>query len=189
MEKLKLNEIIKEEGHREREFPIMMGYKGFNLENSKLRCRDFIFEVGNTYEIKQKIKLCSQGFHFCNKIRNVYKYYDQDDSIFCNILAFDKIKGDNLKFCCSKIKIESLLNGTIEGHTFKDGKFIYDNPYIASNGDKIWHKNRKRHRDNDEPAIEYINGDKEWYINGKLYSSMVKGNRFWFENGIKIVKW
>ncbi|HBG35915.1 MAG TPA: hypothetical protein DDW88_02450, partial [Treponema sp.] len=38
-----------------------------------------------------------------------------------------------------------------------------------ANGDKEWWKNGQLHRDNDKPAIEDKNGTKKWYINDKLH--------------------
>jgi hypothetical protein len=35
-------------------------------------------------------------------------------------------------------------------------------------GDKCWYVNGKRHRDNNLPAIERANGDKHWYVNGNF---------------------
>jgi hypothetical protein len=43
---------------------------------------------------------------------------------------------------------------------------IEDEPAIIwANGDKQWNINGNRHRDNDKPANIYANGDKRWYIN------------------------
>jgi hypothetical protein len=40
---------------------------------------------------------------------------------------------------------------------------------IGSFGDK-WHwKDRELHRDNDLPAVEYANGDKQYFKNGNQY--------------------
>lgn len=36
-------------------------------------------------------------------------------------------------------------------------------------GTKIWWKNGIRHRE-DGPAVEYTNGDIEWYLYGRRYS-------------------
>jgi hypothetical protein len=47
------------------------------------------------------------------------------------------------------------------------------------------------HRD-DGPAVEYENGDKLWYINGKRHridgpaAEFIKGNNYWYLNGNKI---
>ena len=38
----------------------------------------------------------------------------------------------------------------------------------CANGDKSWYLNGKLHRE-DGPAIERANGDKSWYLNGKLH--------------------
>ena len=42
---------------------------------------------------------------------------------------------------------------------------------IDSNGNKFWYKDREmkvRHRE-DGPAVEYADGDKEWWLNGELH--------------------
>ena len=38
--------------------------------------------------------------------------------------------------------------------------------YIGHNGDKSWWINGRLHRE-DGPAIERANGDKEWYLDGE----------------------
>ena len=45
-----------------------------------------------------------------------------------------------------------------------------DKPALEwENGDKEWWVNGKCHRENDKPAIEWVYGGKEWYVNGKLH--------------------
>jgi hypothetical protein len=36
-------------------------------------------------------------------------------------------------------------------------------------GSKKWFENGKLHRDNDLPAIEFANGEKRWYQHGELH--------------------
>ena len=44
------------------------------------------------------------------------------------------------------------------------------NPIIDSDGTKKWfNKQGQIHRE-DGPAVEYNNGDKSWWLNGKQYS-------------------
>jgi hypothetical protein len=58
-------------------------------------------------------------------------------------------------------------------------------------GNKTWYnENGELHRDNDLPAVEFINGDTEWYANGKLHRlnnlpaiENVNGDKLWNENG------
>jgi hypothetical protein len=35
------------------------------------------------------------------------------------------------------------------------------------NGHKVWYHNYKMHRE-DGPAVEYVDGSKEWWIDGEL---------------------
>jgi hypothetical protein len=47
-----------------------------------------------------------------------------------------------------------------------------DGPAIEwIDGDKEWHRNGKLHRE-DGPAIEYFDGDKFWYLNNVEYTEM-----------------
>ena len=63
-----------------------------------------------------------------------------------------------------------------------------DGPAIEwGDGDKEWYRNGKHHRENG-PAVEYANGDKEWHKNGKLHSeddpAIIKadGTKEWYIN-------
>ena len=40
---------------------------------------------------------------------------------------------------------------------------------VNTNGDKLWYQNGNLHR-TDGPAIEYANGSKLWFIEGKGYT-------------------
>ncbi len=42
-------------------------------------------------------------------------------------------------------------------------------PAIISCANKYWIKDNNLHRENDKPAIEYINGEKQWFKDGKLH--------------------
>ena len=59
---------------------------------------------------------------------------------------------------------------------------------VHPNGDKEWYLNGKLHRE-DGPAVEWDNGHKEWYLNGKLHREdghaieSANGNKQWFLNG------
>ena len=57
-------------------------------------------------------------------------------------------------------------------------------------GDKFWWLNGKWHR-TDGPAREWTNGNKEWFLNGKLHRTdgpaieYASGRKEWFLNGIQ----
>ena len=64
-----------------------------------------------------------------------------------------------------------------------------DGPAIEySDGSKDWYLNGKLHRE-DGPAEEYSDGTKFWYLNGKLHredgpaEEYLDGTKFWYLNG------
>ena len=70
--------------------------------------------------------------------------------------------------------MKSKLNTDVYNHKYwklPNGDFHReDGPAIEyNNGDKDWWLNGKRHRD-DGPAVERINGYKAWFLNNKMYS-------------------
>ena len=50
--------------------------KGFKVFNSDWTCRGFQFEVGKTFTEDVIPVCCEQGFHFCTKAVDCFKYYD-----------------------------------------------------------------------------------------------------------------
>jgi len=56
-------------------------------------------------------------------------------------------------------------------------------------GTKEWYQNGQLHR-TDGPAIEYISGTKYWYQNGRLHRTdgpamdLADGTRYWYQNGM-----
>ena len=64
----------------------MKGYKGFDKD---LKCKDFQFKVGETYEHDGEVKLCAKGFHFCESPLDVLGYYGPVDSKFAQVEGRD----------------------------------------------------------------------------------------------------
>jgi hypothetical protein len=58
------------------------------------------------------------------------------------------------------------------------------------NGDKEWYLNGKKHRD-DGPAVELKNGGKHWHLNGQRHRidgpaiEYANGYKSWYLNGTK----
>jgi hypothetical protein len=70
--------------------------------------------------------------------------------------------------------VETLKDGA--KHYYKDKaktmRHRLDGPAIEwADGDKSWYVNGKRHR-LDGPAVEYTNGNRSWYVNGVFIMSV-----------------
>jgi hypothetical protein len=86
----------------------MIGYKGFDKD---MKCRNFQFEVGKTYET-DKAELCQSGFHFCEFPMDCLTYYTPNNSIYAEIEAdgVSEQKEQDSKRTCKKITIKRLLS-------------------------------------------------------------------------------
>ncbi len=90
-------------------------YKGFDKD---LRCRDFQYKEGETYEEKHAI-LCKSGFHACENPMDCFNYYAPGTSRYHEV-ELDVAAGeasDDTKRVGKKITIgaEIGLRGVIEG--------------------------------------------------------------------------
>ena len=153
----------------------MLGYKGFK---SDLTCRGFQYEIGKTYTMDpQDIKLCSNGFHFCQIPIDVLTYYDAEDNLYAVIKAEGNILHDEDKSVTNQLTILHLVSKD-ELMKATSGSFV------RSSGLKEWYQNGLYHR-LDGPARECSNGDKEWYHSGLLHrldgpsGEFVNGHNKW----------
>lgn len=70
----------------------------------------------------------------------------------------------------------------------EDGPAIIE-PATYNNAKICWCRHEQLHRDNDEPAVIYFNGTKEWYQNGKRHRvggpavTYKNGAEIWYQNG------
>jgi hypothetical protein len=159
----------------------VLGYKGFNAD---LVCRDMKYVIGEKYSVKKnKINLCSYGFHFCEFPLDVFTYCDGPDKIYGIVKAEGKIIKGYDKSVCSKITLLATISKddlmrSVNGHYnvpyesrwYKNGLLhnISGPAQIYADGRKCWYENGILHRENG-PAIEFPNGEKQWYYKGKQY--------------------
>ena len=85
----------------------MKAYKGFD-EN--LKCRDFQYEIGKTYE-EPTVELCEKGFHACEYPLDVFEYYAPGNmSRYCEVDlddVSDKKSNKDSKRCGKKIAVKA----------------------------------------------------------------------------------
>lgn len=85
----------------------MKMYKGFDKD---LKCRDFQYEIGKTYE-EPTAELCNKGFHACEYPLDVFGYYaPRDMSRYCEVDlddVSDKKSNEDSKRCGRKIAVKA----------------------------------------------------------------------------------
>ena len=83
----------------------MKAYKAYKATNN-MKCKTLTYEVGKTYTFNGKIKMCSTGFHFCKKAKDVLKYYKHNkDFKLLEIEVLGKTVNNNDKSVTNKLKV------------------------------------------------------------------------------------
>ena len=84
----------------------MKMYKGFDKD---LKCRDFQYEIGKTYE-EPTADLCKSGFHACERPLDVFDYYAPSNmSRYCEVDLEDVSdqRSNDTKRCGKKIAVKA----------------------------------------------------------------------------------
>ena len=88
--------------------------KGYKVFKPDWTCwGGFQYEVGKCYEIDERPVVCERGFHFCEELKDCYKYYRfNSDNKVAEITAYGEIDVDEeeRKSCTNKIKIERKID-------------------------------------------------------------------------------
>ena len=84
----------------------IIAYKGFD-EN--LKCRDYQYVVGKTFEHDGAVKACKSGFHACEYPLDVFNYYPPLSSRFAVVKMHGETSkdSDDTKIASAKITIET----------------------------------------------------------------------------------
>ncbi len=91
---------------REREMENIKGIKGYKVFNPDWTCRNFKYEVGNTYEEDVNPSVCNRGFHFCKLPKNCFNYYSFDsNNKVAEVVALGEVSEEGDKCATNKIKI------------------------------------------------------------------------------------
>ena len=106
------------------------GYKGFAHD---MTCRDFQYEVGQTYEMDGEIEPCRRGFHFCPKMADVFNYYNEKGCRYAEVEAVGKVLGHGDKSVTNRLRIvrELTWNEVLEVMYTQEGMDIKNSPFPA----------------------------------------------------------
>ena len=85
--------------------------KAYKALNADLTCRDFQYEEGKTYEIKEKPELCKCGFHACLRLTDVFNYYDGElgEDIVVHEVELEGVSDE--RQCDSKVVAKKITIG------------------------------------------------------------------------------
>lgn len=73
------------------------GYKGLKKQkDGSLKCRDLVYEPETVYVHDAKPDICNTGFHFCEKLEDVFEHYNVTDKnhVFYQVEAWGNISHD-----------------------------------------------------------------------------------------------
>ena len=80
--------------------------KGFKVFNSDWTCRDFQYEVGQTYEKNVIPRVCDRGLHFCKQARDCFNYYSFDpNNKVAEVIALGEVAEEGDKCSTNKLQI------------------------------------------------------------------------------------
>ena len=84
----------------------IIAYKGFNTD---LTCRDFQFQIGETYTHEGKVEACASGFHACENPLDVFNYYNPTSRFAIVECSGEINKESNVdsKIACGSIHIKA----------------------------------------------------------------------------------
>ena len=137
----------------------MIGYKA----TYNGYCLNQLYEVGQTYTLDGKMKMCVRGFHFCQDLFDVFKYYPYDKNIeVFEVESLGDVKNSEDKSVTNKIKIlkeVDLKNMIVEKYDKKR--------YFNSKGNYIKYETahgyyQKLEYDKNDNCIKYENSENYW---------------------------
>ena len=91
------------------EQPVVIAYKGFDKD---MKCRDFQYEIGKTYEHEGRVEACKSGFHACEYPLHVFRYYQPGTSKFAVVEQSGNLikHGEDTKVASSRITIKAQID-------------------------------------------------------------------------------
>jgi hypothetical protein len=94
---------------KEKPQEVIVSYKGFDQD---MRCRDYQYAIGGSYEHNGDVAACNSGFHACEYPLHVLRYYSANKSRFALVEQSGAISrhGDDSKIASSRINVKAEIN-------------------------------------------------------------------------------
>ena len=144
--------------------------KGFKATRN-MKCLTLTYEVGKTYSIN-KLEICEHGFHFCQKMEDVLKYYNYDDNfVLLEVEALGKTITEYDKTVTDCLKIIRVIPK--EEYTFEIPEPMVDhNIYEYDDRNNMI---SEKHPDGDKWSYEYDDRDN------RISRTSPSGNKWSYE--------
>ena len=92
--------------HQKKERFKKMSVKGYKVFNPDWTCRNFQYQVGQTYEMEGPVIPCERGFHFCKNAADCFNHYAfNPENKVAEVIAHGTVKEEGDKCCTDKIEI------------------------------------------------------------------------------------
>lgn len=92
--------------HQKKERFKKMSVKDYKVFNPDWTCRNFQYQVGQTYEMEGPVIPCERGFHFCKNAADCFNHYAfKPENKVAEVIAHGTVKEEGDKCCTDKIEI------------------------------------------------------------------------------------
>ena len=92
--------------HQKKERFKKMSVKGYKVFNPDWTCRNFQYQVGQTYEMEGPVIPCERGFHFCKNAADCFNHYAfNPENKVAEVIAHGTVREEGDKCCTDKIEI------------------------------------------------------------------------------------
>ena len=128
----------------------MIGYKALNADMTN-EYGNMTYELGKWYQIEGELKMCENGFHFCNTLEETLRFYPLKGSRFFKVEADGEIITSSEKNVAEKIKLVEEVQITDE----------ILNTLVNSKKPNIRYKVAEYGRSQD---LDILVHDENWYV-------------------------
>ena len=131
----------------------MIAFKG----TDNFKCINKTYEIGETYDLNDKLIMCRKGFHFCQKLENVHGHYHlfHPKTVVLKIEVLGEVISESNKSVTNKFKVLEII---------PKNQYYRHSKSLTKNSIKLIHKDFwiKRKYDKNGNLIYLENSNEYW---------------------------
>lgn len=159
----------------------MKGYKALSMEMKAVNGNGMQYEMGRLYSIEGEVVPCKKGFHYCDSIEELNRYYNIVASRIFEIEAYGEILECENKYAAKKIQlVRELTKQEINDYFKQNQKELMKSKYrhirqaVAEQGcgldvlihDEDWHV--RMAVANQGYGLDILINDESWFIRAEV---------------------